>query len=558
MKKLSTSIENFKEIIDDNYYYIDKTMFIKEAINEKFALYTRPRRFGKTLNMSMLYYFFSIKEKDNAYLFDGLKISKDKQAIKHQNQYPVIFITLKDMNRGSYDLQISKFGDIIKDVVLQYPELKDSDFLDESEKIKLNSYRFEKASEGELMDSLKNLSTYLYKHYHKKVVILIDEYDVPLSDAYSSGYYDKMSKFIAGTFSAGLKTNNYLERGIFTGCLRISKESIFTGLNNFNVYSITEIRSSDKFGFTFNEVQDLCNYYKLDDKINTIKEWYDGYLFGNTEIYNPWSVLKYIDQTLQGIDEPISFWANTSGNSIVKEYIDKADNQLHDEFQLLIQGDYLEKKVAPELTYREMDRISNIYSFLLFTGYLKIHQIIDRSQNIYELEIPNKEIKDIYMTTFNEWFNDYTVARKPLLMEALLQQDEKKAQSILIQILNKTISYHDEVEAFYHGFLGGLLVTNGYNIQSNDEYKIQSNKESGDGRFDLSVVPEDLNNPCIIIECKISKERRKLKSDSQDAINQVIEKKYMDSFIAEGYDLIYVYGIAFYKKTCFITRLQNQ
>jgi len=558
MKRISTGVEDFKEIIDDNYYYIDKTMFIKDIVNEKFALYTRPRRFGKTLNMSMLYYFFSINEKDNAYLFDDLEVSKDQEAMKHQNQYPVIYITLKDMKGTSYDEQIDSFSDIITDLYDQHHYIEDSNHVTRAMKNKFTKIYEGQGTKANLKNSLKILSTCLYQHFHKKVIILIDEYDVPLSDAYSNGYFEVMSKFISGVFSAGLKTNKYIEKGAFTGCLRISKESIFTGLNNFNVYSITENRSSDRFGFTLNEVQNLCHYYSIDDKIDIIKEWYDGYLFGNTEIYNTWSVLKYIDQVMQSIYEPISFWANTSGNDIVKEYIEKSDSQLHDEFELLIQGEYIEKQISPELTYREMDRISNIYSFLLFTGYLKIHKIIDRSRNIYELEIPNKEIREIYINIFNEWFNDYTIARKPLLMEALLHQDEKRAQSIIIQILNKTISYHDEVEAFYHGFLGGLLVSDGYNIKSNDKYSIQSNKESGDGRFDLSVVPDDLNNPCIIIECKISKERRKLKSDSQDAIDQVIEKKYMDGFIADGYDPIYVYGLSFYKKTCFVTRLKSE
>ncbi len=420
MKRIPTDVESFKKIIDNNYYYVDKTMFIKDVINEDLALYTRPRRFGKTLNMSMLYYFFSINEKDNAYLFDGLEISKDKEVMKYQNEYPVIFITLKDIHGQTYNEQVNHFADIIADLCKQHVELFDSVYLDESEKKLLEDYKFERVSEGDLMDSLKNLTLYLYKHYHKKVIVLIDEYDVPLSNAYSKGFFEKMSEFISNVFSAGFKTNDYLERGIFTGCLRISKESISSVLNNFNVYSITEYRASDRFGFTFDEVKQLCHYYNIDDKINIIKDWYDGYLFGNTGIYNPWSVLKYIDQMFDGVYDPISFWANTSGNDIVKEYIEKADNQLHDEFELLINGEYIEKKLNPELTYREMDRISNIYSFLLFTGYLKIHKIVNRSYNIYELEIPNNEIREIYVNTFDEWFKDYTDARRPLLLEALL------------------------------------------------------------------------------------------------------------------------------------------
>lgn len=497
--------------------------------------------------MSMLYYFFSINEKDNAYLFDGLEISKDKEVMKHQNQYPVIFITLKDMRRNSYDLQVQKFGAIIRDVVLWHPELKDSQYLDESEKIKLNDYEYERATEGDLMDSLKNLTSYLYKHYHKKVIVLIDEYDVPLSKAYANGFFETMAEFISSVFSGGLKTNNNLEKGIFAGCLRISKESIFTGLNNFNVYSITEYRSSQRFGFTFDEVQQLCHYYSIDNKISIIKDWYYGYMFGNNEIYNPWSVLKYIDQTMQGVDDPVSFWANTSGNDIVKEYIEKADSQLHDEFELLIRGEYIEKKVLPELTYREMDRISNIYSFLLFTGYLKIHKIINRSYNIYELEIPNKEVKEIYTNTFNEWFNDYTSPKIQDLFNALDNSQETIAMDLLNDILESSISYYDNYEAFYHGFLVGLF--NGYNIESN--------KESGDGRFDVSILPKRITHNVIIIECKHSDSLNQLIKDSQDGVKQIIDKKYEKEFKKRGYQHIVGYGIAFYKKTCIITRMKT-
>ncbi|MCD7839220.1 MAG: ATP-binding protein, partial [Erysipelotrichaceae bacterium] len=326
--------------------------------------------------------------------------------------------------------------------------------------------------------------------------------------------------------------------------LRISKESIFTGLNNFNVYSITEKRASTRFGFTFKEVQALCHYYSIGDKINIIKEWYDGYLFGNTEIYNPWSVLKYIDQTFDDEYDAISFWANTSGNDIVKEYIEKADTQLHDEFEQLINGESIEKKLNPELTYREMDRISNIYSFLLFTGYLKVHKIIDKSHNIYELEIPNKEVKEIYINTFDEWFNDYTDSKIYDLFNALDNSQEDIAMDLLNDILENSISYYDNYEAFYHCFLVGLF--NGYNIESN--------KESGDGRFDISILPKRITNNVIVIECKHSDSLNKLVQDSQDGVQQIIDKKYDQEFKKRGYQHIVGYGIAFYKKTCFISQ----
>ncbi|MCD7892319.1 MAG: ATP-binding protein [Erysipelotrichaceae bacterium] len=545
MKDISTGTENFKEIIDYHYYYVDKTMLIKDISNEKFALYTRPRRFGKTLNMSMLYYFYSIKEKDNAYLFNGLEISKDKDIMKHQNQYPVIFITLKDMKRETYELQIDKFGAIIKDTVLKYPELFDSPYLDESEKIKLNNYKFEKASMNDLMDALKNLTSYLYKHYSKKVFVLIDEYDVPLSDAYNYGYFDKMAKFISTVFSAALKTNDYLEKGVFTGCLRIAKESIFTDLNNFNVYSINEIKSSTRFGFTYNEIQELCHYYNVSDKIDVIKEWYDGYLFGDLEIYKPWSVLNYINRVLMGKTKPKSFWFNTGSNYIIKEYIEKADNQLHEEFELLIKGGCLTKKINPELTYREMDQISNIYSFLLFTGYLKIHKIIDESLDIYELTIPNREVKEIYINTFNEWFKEYTDSKKYDLKNALNDGNDKKAMDLLNDILESSISYYDNYEAFYHGFIIGLF----------SEYKIESNRESGDGRFDIAILPKRASDITIVIECKYSETFAKLIPDSIDAMQQIIDEKYIEGLNIRGYHYVVGYGISFYKKTCYVTKL---
>ncbi|MCD7839547.1 MAG: ATP-binding protein [Erysipelotrichaceae bacterium] len=549
MKKVATGVDNFKKIIDGHYYFVDKSMFIEDVIDEDVALYSRPRRFGKTLNMSMLYYFFSINEKDNAYLFDNLEISKHEELMKYQNQYPVIFITLKDMKNTTFDLQVSKFGAIIRNVVLQHPELKDSEYLSDSEKIKLNDYEYERANMTDLKDSLMNLSTYLSKHYHQKVITLIDEYDVPLSNARENNYFEDMASFISGVFSTGLKTNDYLDKGILTGCLRIAKESIFTGLNNFNVYGIADEISSTYFGFSYDEVYNMVKYYQIEDKIDTIKEWYDGYLFGSHEIYNPWSVSKYIRKMVKVGGQPESFWANTSGNSIVREYIEKADNKIHEEFELLINDKSIVKKVLPEITYLEMQDIENIYSFLLYTGYLKIKHIIDEIDHIYELEIPNKEVKKIYENTFNKWFKDYSKTIGNQLINAFLQQDEKKAQRLLIQILNKTISYHDEVEAFYHGFLGGLLMCDGY--------RIKSNRESGDGRFDLSAVPEDYSNPCLVIECKISDEKRKLKQDSQKAIDQIVEKNYLDEFIADGYDPIYAYGISFYKKTCYITKLKE-
>lgn len=373
MKLVPTGIENFKDMIDKDAYYVDKTDLISNVLNEQVVLYTRPRRFGKTLNMSMLYYFFSIKEKENAYLFDNLNISKNKDALKHQNQYPVIFISLKDMKNNSYEGQMIRFKEIICLCAKNYLELLDGDDLLGSEKELFQRYVDNKMCDDELESALFNISYYLRKYYHQKVIILIDEYDVPLQSAYQNNYYEDMVNFLRNVFSMALKTNDALEKGIMTGCLRISKESIFTGLNNFSSYSILNNISNEYFGFTEREVKQLLKDYHLSSYMDEVKEWYDGYLFGNLEIYNPWSTLTYVKNKIyDACFKPASFWANTSSNDLVINYIQNGDDELHNEFEQLIQGHALTKYIKPELTYREMDNINNVYSFLLLTGYLKV------------------------------------------------------------------------------------------------------------------------------------------------------------------------------------------
>ena len=418
MKLIPTGIESFKTIIDKNAYYVDKTNLIGNVLNEQVVLYTRPRRFGKTLNMSMLYYFFSIKEKENAYLFDGLNISKNKEALKHQNKYPTIFISLKEMKVSSMDDQLLKFSSIIARLLDQFEDILDNDIFNEREKILLNKYHMNTASKNELSESLLNISICLEKYYHQKVIILIDEYDVPLQAAYQNNYYDEMVEFLRSVFSSSLKTNDALEKGIMTGCLRISKESIFTGLNNFTSYSILNNIGNEYFGFTEKEVLQLLKDYQLSSYTSEVKEWYDGYLFGNIEIYNPWSTLMYVKNKIQDQSfKPISFWANTSGNDLVVNYIQNGSDELHEEFEQLIQGKSLTKYIKPELTYREMDNINNIYSFLLLTGYLKIKE--DLGENKYKLIIPNKEVYEIYKQTFMSYFEDYTFVRKENFYQSL-------------------------------------------------------------------------------------------------------------------------------------------
>ncbi len=546
MKLIPTGIENFKELIDKDYYYIDKTNLIANIINEKVVLYTRPRRFGKTLNMSMLYYFFSIKEKENAYLFNDLNISKNKDALKHQNQYPTIFVSLKDMKNSSYEKQMNQFKEVICLCAKNFLELLNSDILLDSEKKLFQKYVDNKTQDNELERALFNISYFLYKHYHQKVIILIDEYDVPLQSAYQNNYYDEMVDFLRSVFSSALKTNDALEKGIMTGCLRISKESIFTGLNNFTSYSILNNIGNEYFGFNENEVKQLLEDYNLIDYIDEVKEWYDGYLFGNTEIYNPWSTLMYVKNKIQDQSfKPVSFWANTSGNDLVVNYIQNGSDELHEEFEQLIQGKSLEKYIKPELTYREMDNINNIYSFLLLTGYLRV--IEDLGENKYKLVIPNKEVYEIYKQSFMSYFEDYTFIRKEDLYQCLVKEDVDQANEILGDILSRSISYFDNQESFYHGFLVGLF--SGKNIKSN--------REAMRGRFDLCILPKQIFQTALILECKHSKSVKELVSDAKEGAKQVIDNRYKDEIINDGYLHVKGYGISFYKKYCYIVKVQN-
>ena len=557
MKRISTGTENFKELLDNNYYYVDKTSLIEDVLSDKVMLYTRPRRFGKTLNLSMLYYFFSNKEKENSYLFEGLNISKDKEILKHQNQYPVIFLTLKDMQYLNFEDQKKQFAILIKELILKNIELLDSSIIDEADYNILNDFRFLKADEVQLKNSLKILSNCLYKHYQQRVIILIDEYDVPLQSAYNNGYYDEMVDFLRSVFSSSLKTNDALERGVLTGCLRIAKESIFTGLNNFTVRSITSQYACDCFGFTQEEIDNLLDYYDLINKRDEIKDWYDGYLFDKTEIYNPWSVLNYIKELLGDKDfHAISFWANTSSNDLVRQYIENATMKMKEEFEELINGKSIIKKITPELTYREMnfksskDMNDNVYSFLLFTGYLKIKEKVYENNELvedtYKLVIPNKEVKKIYENIFIKWFREYQNERDSNFIDALIQEDVTKANSILQDVLLQSISYYDNYESFYHGFMVGFLNADGY--------EVKSNRESGEGRFDLAVLPYSILNTAIVIECKHSNSIKELRKDSKEASNQIIEKRYIEGLRDEGYENVIGYGISFYKKQCIITK----
>lgn len=545
MKLLPTGIENFKMMIDKSAYYVDKTNFIEDVLNEQVVLYTRPRRFGKTLNMSMLYYFFSIKEKENSYLFDGLNISKNKDALKHQNKYPTIFISLKEMKNLTFDAQISSFSNVIYELLEKNLEILSSDQLSDTTKDILNKLHNRSSSVEDLKISLRVITNALYTYYQQKVIVLIDEYDVPLQAAYQNNYYEEMVEFLRSVFSSALKTNDALEKGVMTGCLRISKESIFTGLNNFTAYSVLNNISSESFGFTELEVKQLLKDYNLSEKMDEVKEWYDGYQFGNKEICNPWSTLMYVKNITQDVSfKPISFWANTSGNDLVVKYIQNGDKKLRKEFDLLMNGQSLIKYIKPELTYREMDNINNIYSFLLLTGYLKV--IKDRGENQYELIIPNKEVYEIYKQSFMSYFEDYTTSRKGELYQELVDGDAKKVNLLLNDILLRSISYFDNQESFYHGFLVGLL----------NDYEVVSNKKSGNGRFDVCVLPENILGTVVLIECKHSISEDDLIDDAKEGARQIVEQKYLEEHKFKKYEKAIGYGISFYKKQCYVVKVE--
>lgn len=546
MKLLPTGIENFKTMIDKSAYYVDKTNFIENVLSEQVVLYTRPRRFGKTLNMSMLYYFFSIKERENSYLFDGLNISKNKDALKHQNKYPTIFISLKEMKSLTFDAQISSFSNVIYELLEKNLEILSSDQLSDTTKDILNKLHNRSSSVEDLKISLRVITNALYTYYQQKVIVLIDEYDVPLQAAYQNNYYEEMVEFLRSVFSSALKTNDALEKGVMTGCLRISKESIFTGLNNFTAYSVLNNISSESFGFTELEVKQLLKDYNLSEKMDEVKEWYDGYQFGNKEIYNPWSTLMYVKNITQDVSfKPISFWANTSGNDIVVKYIQNGDKKLRKEFDVLMNGQSLIKYIKPELTYREMDNINNIYSFLLLTGYLKV--IKDRGENQYELIIPNKEVYEIYKQSFMSYFEDYTTSKKNELYQELVDGDAKKVNLLLNDILLRSISYFDNQESFYHGFLVGLL----------NDYEVVSNKESGNGRFDVCVLPENILGTIVLIECKHSISEDNLIDDAKEGARQIVEQKYLEEHRFKKYENAVGYGISFYKKQCYVVKVEH-
>ncbi len=547
--KLPVGIENFEDIRRSGFYYIDKTMLIEQTLNNwsKVTLFTRPRRFGKTLGMSMLRSFFEIGTDKS--LFDGLYISQNKSlCAEHMGKYPVIFLTLKGVEGLTFAKAKSMLSEIIKDEADRHYILNSSETLTSVDRESF--MKILTGNEENIENSLKTLSRLLYKHYGQKVVILIDEYDVPLDKAYQNGYYHEMVSLIRGLFGQALKTNDYLQFAILTGCLRISKESIFTGLNNFKVLSIMDARFDEQFGFTDSEVEELLAAYNLDSHFTEIKEWYDGYHFGNADVYCPWDVINYVDLLrFEPTAKPQDFWSNSSGNALVRSFIDKADVQTKDEIERLIAGEYIEKEISQELTYDEIDKsIANLWSVLFTTGYLTKQGVTDDGR--VRLSIPNREIKNLFIKKIREWFSDTTANDGKTLEQfcnAFVDKDTEKIEELFGDYLWNTISIRDTAvakdkkENFYHGILLGLL---GYKAS----WLIRSNTESGTGYSDILVeVPN--NRTGIVIELKYA-ENGDMDAACDEALNQIEKKSYVDKLKQDGMRNFIKYGIACFKKDC--------
>ena len=547
--KLPVGIENFEDIRRSGFYYIDKTMLIEQTLNNwsKVTLFTRPRRFGKTLGMSMLRSFFEIGTDKS--LFDGLYISQNKALCdEHMGKYPVIFLTLKGVEGLTFADAKMMLKSILSTEMDRHYYLKTSEALTDEDKAYF--VKMLTGTDENINDSLRKLSQLLYKHYGKKVVILIDEYDVPLDKAYQNGYYHEMVSLIRGLFGQALKTNDYLQFAILTGCLRISKESIFTGLNNFEVVSIMDSMYDECFGFTDKEVQEILKYFNLSEHYTDVREWYDGYHFGNTDIYCPWDVIRYCKSLCADpTAKPQDFWSNSSGNALVRSFIDKADVQTKDEIERLIAGEYIEKEISQELTYDEIDKsIANLWSVLFTTGYLTKQGVTDDGK--VRLSIPNREIKNLFIKKIREWFSDTTANDGKTLEQfcnAFVEKDTEKIEELFGDYLWNTISIRDTAvakdkkENFYHGILLGLL---GYKAS----WLIKSNTESGTGYSDILVeVPN--NRTGIVIELKYA-ENGDMDAACDEALKQIEEKTYVDKLKQDGMRNFIKYGIACFKKDC--------
>ncbi len=551
-KRLPVGIENFKELRKENFYYVDKTVFVKELLTgwAKVNLFTRPRRFGKSLNMSMLKNFFELGTDKE--LFRNLNIAKETQLCEaYMGKFPVISVSLKGMNAGTYDHAIEMAVQIIRAEARRFQYLLDSDRITSYDKDAFIELLKGNMSEGTLCSSLRVLSELLEKHHGCQVVLLIDEYDVPLAKAFERGYYDRMVVFIRNMFEHALKTNDSLKFSVLTGCMRISKESIFTGLNNMKVLSIAEVQFDEAFGFTDREVRGMLEYYGLSDHYGEIKEWYDGYQFGNVEVYCPWDVINFCDALLADQDaQPKNYWVNTSSNEAVRRFIQESDNvTVRREIERLVDGEAITKEIHQDLTYKDMyDSIDNLWSVLFTTGYLTMRG--KPEGNRFQLAIPNMEIRSIFTSQIMDFFRESVPKNGEALnafCEALKNGDAEGVERQLSEYLRRTISIRDTFvkktmkENFYHGILLGIL-----GFWNN--WSVSSNRESGEGYSDILVETND-GEVGILLELKYAEDGN-LDAACKKALEQMEEKKYAETLLDEGVLHILKYGIAFYKKRC--------
>ncbi|QXE20232.1 AAA family ATPase [Clostridium sp. 001] len=554
MKRISLGYSDFKRTIEDNYYFVDKTLFIKEVVEDGSAviLLPRPRRFGKSMNMSMLKCFFEKTEESNRELFRGLKIYSDKEIMKKQGQYPVIFITFKDVKDSSYDKTVEKIKDLIIEEYTKYIKLLDADILEKPEKAYFQRIIDREASEGEYELSLKNLSKFLSKYYNKRVFILVDEYDVPIQSGYLNNYYDKVIEFIRNLLSGALKDNSYLEKGILTGILRVAKESIFSGLNNINVCTILSSEYSEYFGFTEEEVEETLKYYGIEANMEELKNWYNGYIFGDRVIYNPWSVLNYVKRWKDGFKP---YWTNTSSNDLVKTLVTKGGADLKRDLEELIKGNPIEKRINEDIVMGEIDKdTENVWSFLLFSGYLKVvKKRLDMGEMYCNLSIPNMEVNYLYRQIILGWFKESINNDKfNIMLKSLVTGDIETFEEIFGDYIIKSSSFFDisgdESEKIYHSFVLGMLVA------LNDKYEVKSNRESGYGRYDIMIIPRDKQKLGTIIEFKKVRKKETIEEAVDKALKQIQEKKYRVELEDMGIKNIQEIGIAFEGKKVLVKR----
>ena len=579
MKKIGIGYENYKEFIDQNLYYVDKTLLVRDVLEKggKVTLLTRPRRFGKTLGLSMLRTFFELEYDhdgnviDKRRYFEDMRImQEDEKILSKMGQYPVIKLSLKGARQPDFETAFLMLRREIIDEFGRHGYLEDSPALPERDRERFRELllgeaewsRLEKKlktpkerekallkERGKYAAALKELSVFLELHHQKKAVILLDEYDVPLENAWQEGFYPEMISFIRSLFESALKTNDALEFAVITGCLRISRESVFTGMNNLNIISIRSGSFSEAFGFTEDEVMQMLEEYGLADKEEEVRAWYDGYLFGEAEIYNPWSLTKYVYEHLsmpQAFPEP--YWSNTSSNTIVKDLVLQADEKTRKELDALVEGGTIEKRIHEDITYADIHASDdNLWNFLFFTGYMK--KVSERQEGKYiyvTMKIPNLEIAGIYETQIQGWFDQVVkTTDRARLYRAVREIDTSQIEKILTGLLKRSISTFDSAESFYHGFLLSMLL-------DMPDYSARSNREEGDGRPDVTLYPEDPPESAYLFECKTRRKFSEMKDGLEEAFRQIRTKRYEEGILDEGYAGVVSYGICFCKKSCIV------